>query len=84
MIYAVEEKGSPPEVLATMIVRNALEELICHGQFHVYRGTLSQIGLDMVNTLRGVFAEMKSAGEMADVSEEDYFQFINESIKSAG
>ena len=84
LVYAIEVKGSSPQTLALLIVRNALEEQLGSGQHHIYRGTLSEIGTDMLETLHGIIAEMKSAGEMADVNKDDYFQFIGEQIKLAG
>jgi len=84
MIYSVREKGWTPTNIAMMVTRNALEGLISSGQHHVYRGTLSGVGTDLLKTLKGVVSDMQTAGEMADVDMDDYFKSIHEQIQSAG
>ena len=59
-------------------------ELIIGGGHHTYRGMLSQVGADMLEALRGVVSDLKSAGEMEDVDTADYFKFIHEQIQLAG
>ncbi len=84
MIYAIRDKGSKPSQFALLLIRNALEEQLSSGAFHIYRGTLSQVGIDLLRTLREVVSDLKSQGEMADVDEDDYFKFIREQIQLAG
>lgn len=84
VVYSVRKRGWSPAVLAMIVTRNSLEEMIIGGQYHTYRGILSLTGDDMMKTLRSVVLELKSVGEMADVDTDDYFKLIREQIQLAG
>lgn len=81
---SIREDGLKYDQLALILITNVIGRHLSSGQYHVYRGTLSEIGNDMLRTWRVAVEALKDRGYYTtEEALEDMRWMLNE-IESVG
>jgi len=83
-VYSIRIEGMKPDRLALLVITNVLGSHISSGQNHIYRGTLSVVGADMLKVWSAAVASLKERGYYSDAKAEEDMQWIRQQIKNAG
>lgn len=77
-IYSIRIDGMKPDRLALLLITNVIGEQLACGQHHVYRGTLSMIGRDMLKVWTTAVSTLKERGYYTEAEAEEDIKWIKE------
>ena len=61
-IYSIKNEGLTPQILAHILITNAIQALLGSGQYHIYRGILNTVGKAMVESWDNSVNQMEKLG----------------------
>lgn len=83
-VYSIRIDGRKPDQLALMLITNVVGAELSSGSHHVYRGTLSMVGDDLVKIWHDAQRQLQSCGyaSEAEIKEDD--EWLRRQIRSVG
>jgi hypothetical protein len=81
---SIEEDGLSPQQLIYLLITNTLDNHICSGKYHTYRGILSYKGQALLNLWDWAVDKMFYEGLHTEQQAEDDKNWVREQIKNVG
>jgi hypothetical protein len=83
-IASINEDGLTPQLLAHILITNAIQELIGSGQYHVYRGTLNAVGNALVESWDYSVDQLEKLGRYSSEEAAEDKSWLRNEIKNMG
>ena len=83
-MYSIRTDRMKPDQLALIQICNVVGSHLSNGQHHVYRGTLSMIGQDMLTIWTAAISALRDRGYYTDEQADDDMVWIMEQISNVG
>ena len=84
VVQRVRVERMRPDELALVILSNRLAEHLCSGTYHVHRGVLNIVGIDMRSLHSRVLEIMVSRGYLSEAAAKEDLALVRKEIKEVG
>ena len=81
---SINTDGVSPRTLVFLLITNVLDEVLSSGQYHVYRGTLSGLGVSLKKVFTYSNSKMVSLGFQTEADAKEDNKQLDDKIKDRG